>query len=75
MFMSGSDNEGVPARKRRQELAEKIRSARPDTPVLFMSGYTDRAVFRHSVLQDGEQYVRKPFPPRSLAEKVNGTLA
>src|SRR6266550_3541875 len=57
-----------------RDLADRIQAARPATKVLFMSGYTDDAVVRHGILQDGIAYLQKPFTPGSLATKVRGVL-
>ena len=57
-----------------RDLADRIQAARPATRVLFMSGYTDDAVVRHGILQDGIAYLQKPFTPASLATKVREVL-
>jgi len=57
-----------------RQMADRIVAARPDTRVLFMSGYTDDAVVRHGVLEESFPYLQKPFTPRSLAEKVREVL-
>ncbi len=57
-----------------RDLADRIQAARPATKVLFMSGYTDDAVVRHGILQDGIAYLQKPFTPGSLATKVREVL-
>src|SRR5256885_597626 len=57
-----------------RDLADRIQAARPATRVLFMSGYTDDAVVRHGILQDGIAYLQKPFTPGSLATKVREVL-
>jgi PAS domain S-box-containing protein len=56
------------------DLAERLRKQRPALRVLFMSGYTDDAVVRHGILQDGNAYLQKPFTPVSLARKVRTVL-
>jgi PAS domain S-box-containing protein len=57
-----------------RELAEVLRAERPGLRVLYMSGYTDDAVVRHGVLEEGMPYLQKPFPPRALASKVREVL-
>ena len=57
-----------------RDLAHRFESTRPDMKVLFMSGYTDDAVVRHGILQEGIAYLQKPFTPGSLATKVRGVL-
>jgi len=57
-----------------RDLAEVLAKVRPETRVLFMSGYTDDAVVRHGILQDGIPYLQKPFTPKSLARKVREVL-
>jgi two-component system, cell cycle sensor histidine kinase and response regulator CckA len=57
-----------------RDLARRLSAARPDMKVLFMSGYTDDAVVRHGILQEGIAYLQKPFTPRSLSAKVRKVL-
>ena len=57
------------------DLAARIQEARPETRVLFMSGYTDDAIVRHKVLERGTRFLQKPFTPASLAAKVREALA
>ena len=57
-----------------RELAEAIAGARPETKVLFMSGYTDDAIVRHGVLEAGIKFLEKPFSPQTLAVKVREVL-
>jgi two-component system, cell cycle sensor histidine kinase and response regulator CckA len=57
-----------------RELAENVGALRPDMRVLFMSGFTDDAVVRHGVLDDGMCFIQKPFSPDSLARKAREVL-
>jgi len=57
-----------------RDLAERFRTLRPAMKVVFMSGYTDDAVVRHGILQEGIAYLQKPFTPVSLAKKVRVVL-
>jgi CheY-like chemotaxis protein len=55
-------------------LAEAVTTMRPETKILFMSGYTDDAIVRHGVLEKGVDLLEKPFSPRTLAAKVRAVL-
>jgi signal transduction histidine kinase len=57
-----------------RELWDRLRALRPDSRVLFMSGYTDDAIARHGVLEPGIAFLQKPFTPFSLAQKVRELL-
>ena len=57
-----------------RELAEVVTAEVPAVRVLFMSGYTDDAVVRHGVLDQGTPYLQKPFTPLALARKVREVL-
>jgi two-component system cell cycle sensor histidine kinase/response regulator CckA len=57
-----------------RELTERIRPLRPDLRILYMSGYTDDAILRDGVLEDGIPFLQKPFTPEGLARKVREVL-
>jgi CheY-like chemotaxis protein len=57
-----------------RQMAEQLVRVRPDTKVLYASGYTDDSVVRHGVLELGTAYLQKPFSPESLARKVREVL-
>jgi CheY-like chemotaxis protein len=57
-----------------RELAERLRASRPELRVLFMSGYTDDAVFRHGELGPGSAFIHKPFTPTALGHKLREVL-
>lgn len=58
-----------------RQLAERVAIARPETRVLYMSGYTDDAIVRHGILDDHVSFIQKPFSPDSLALKVREVLS
>jgi CheY-like chemotaxis protein len=57
-----------------REVAERVGPARPESRVLFLSGYTDDALVRHGVLEAGVAFLHKPFTPTTLARKVREVL-
>jgi len=56
------------------ELARQLADMQPGVKTLFMSGYTNDAVFRHRLLASGASYLQKPLTPLSLATKVRELL-
>ncbi len=57
-----------------RDLADRVAVLRPDTQVLYISGYTDDAVVRNGVAADSVQLLHKPFTPATLARKVREIL-
>jgi PAS domain S-box-containing protein len=57
-----------------REMAEGLRTIRPDTRVLFMSGFTDDAIVHHGVLDETVFFIQKPFSPEALATKAREVL-
>jgi CheY-like chemotaxis protein len=57
-----------------RRLAEEVLSRRPQTRIVYMTGYTDDMVVQHRVLEPGVQLLQKPFSKVELAVKVRATL-
>jgi two-component system, cell cycle sensor histidine kinase and response regulator CckA len=57
-----------------RELARRLAQSRPDTKVLYISGYTDDAIVHHGMLEPGLTFLQKPFTPAALARKVREVL-
>jgi CheY-like chemotaxis protein len=57
-----------------RELSKCLLKTRPNLRVLFMSGYTDDAIVHQGVLDESANFIQKPFPPESLANKVREVL-
>ena len=57
-----------------RELAEQLLSRRPETKVLFMSGYTNDDVMRRGVLDGRTAFIQKPFTATQFATKVRDVL-
>ena len=58
-----------------RELACQLGAERPGVPVLYMSGYSDRAIVERGVLDDGVEFLPKPFTPATVAARVQQVLA
>ncbi|MGD8451348.1 MAG: DUF3365 domain-containing protein [Phycisphaerae bacterium] len=55
-------------------LSEQLHEARPTTPTLFISGYTADVVARHGVLDEGVEFLQKPFTRWGLLAKIRTVL-
>ena len=54
------------------ELATRLKPLRPTMRVIFMSGYSERAISDR--LELAGAYLQKPFSPEALADKVRAVL-
>jgi CheY-like chemotaxis protein len=52
------------------ETYRELRSLRPDLPVIFSSGYTDRVIRRIAEEAAGSGYLHKPWEPELLVTAV-----
>jgi two-component system cell cycle sensor histidine kinase/response regulator CckA len=57
-----------------RELADQVAQLRPKMKVLFMSGYTDRAIVHHGILAPDTILLQKPFTLNTLACKLREIL-
>jgi len=57
-----------------RELARKLLSLYPGLKRLFMSGYTANVIAHHGVLEEGVNFIQKPFSKQELAEGVRKAL-
>jgi PAS domain S-box-containing protein len=57
-----------------RELAQRISEIRPNTKVLYMSGYTENVIGHNGTLDAGVRLLQKPFTLRDLKSKVREVL-
>ena len=57
-----------------RKLADRLAGLRPAMKVLYMSGYADNAIVHQGVLEEGTNFIQKPFSPDALAGKVRDVL-
>jgi signal transduction histidine kinase len=55
-------------------LYQQMMGLHPELKVLYMSGYTDNVVIQREGLQDGINFLQKPFTLSSLTQKVREAL-
>jgi signal transduction histidine kinase/ActR/RegA family two-component response regulator len=57
------------------QLARQLTSCRPDTPILFISGYTDSTPILETLSEPRISLLQKPFTAEALARKIRQMLA
>ena len=57
-----------------RDLARTLTSLYPDMKSLFISGYTANVIAHHGVLDEGVQFLQKPFSMNEIAVKVRLAL-
>jgi two-component system, cell cycle sensor histidine kinase and response regulator CckA len=57
-----------------RNLAERMQSINPGMKILFMSGYTSDAIAHRGVLDEGVNFIQKPFSMKDIAVKVRDAL-
>ena len=57
-----------------RDLAKNLLPVYPQLKCLFMSGYTSEVIAQHGILDEGVQFIQKPFSKKDLAIKVRMVL-
>lgn len=58
-----------------RELSERLRSERPELPVLFMSAYAEDEIFLHGVRVARMNFLPKPFSLDELVDAVDELMS
>lgn len=53
-----------------RQLADQLCARRPETKVLFMSGYTNDSILRHGLVDSAVELLQKPFDRIALLRRV-----
>jgi signal transduction histidine kinase/CheY-like chemotaxis protein len=65
---------GLPGGMSGRKLAEAALHLRPELKVLFITGYAESAAVRDDLMEEGMQFMTKPFALEALAAKIAGIL-
>jgi len=57
-----------------RQLAERMKTVRPQTQILFISGYTESAIVQTATLGYENTFLQKPFTPSMLSRAVRELL-
>ena len=57
-----------------RELSERIKNLYPHIKCLFMSGYTADVISSSGVIEEGMNFIQKPFSSKNIAAQVNKAL-
>lgn len=58
-----------------RDLSKRLLALYPPMKCLFMSGYTANVIAHYGVLEQGMQFIQKPFSLQALDDKIHETLA
>ncbi len=57
-----------------RQLAEKLVTFYPDIKILYSSGYTENTIAHHGVIEEGLNFIGKPYSLQNLAKKLREVL-
>ncbi len=57
-----------------KELSEKIVNFCPDLKTVFISGYTENTIVHHGVLDEGVNFISKPYSSDLLLKRIRKVL-
>ncbi|MBW7996508.1 MAG: response regulator [Candidatus Glassbacteria bacterium] len=56
------------------DLSRKLEEQYPGLKVLYISGYSDNSIVHHGILDQGIEFIQKPFQPSQLITKIRELL-
>ena len=59
----------------RREFADQLLRLRPNTRLLYVSGYADDVVLQNGISMQGMLYLQKPYSLKELARKVQALMS
>lgn len=57
-----------------RDLAKQIQDIQPNVKILYMSGYTANVIAHHGVLDEGINFIQKPFSQSDLSLRIREAL-
>jgi PAS domain S-box-containing protein len=64
----------VMPKKNGREICEEIRRLKPDIKFIFISGYTADIILQKGIVEEGVEFVTKPFSKNEILRKVRNVL-
>jgi response regulator RpfG family c-di-GMP phosphodiesterase len=58
-----------------REFADQLLKLRPNTRLLYVSGYADDVVLQNGISMQGMLYLQKPYSLKELARKVQALMS
>jgi len=58
-----------------REFANQLMQIRPNTRLLYVSGYADDVVLQNGISKEGMFFLQKPYSLKQLARKVQALMA
>jgi DNA-binding response OmpR family regulator len=55
-------------------MADRLQAVRPNSRLLFVSGFTDDEMIHREIILAGSAFLQKPFSPTSLVAKIGEML-
>ncbi len=57
-----------------REFYERVQAVKAGVPFLFISGYTADIISKHFIIEEGVDFIAKPFSPIDFGEKIREIL-